>query len=336
MNRGPAYVARRLGWAAVVVIGVSTIAFVISHLLPGDPARMLVGPQASAKDVEHARALHGLDQPLRVQYFRYWRRLVHLGPPAAPPDPDHKSCARVLPRVHLDLGHSFHWRKPVVDLLADKIPRSLELALAALAFQALLGVALGTLAAAKRGSRIDEATIGATLVGVSAPTFLLGVLLQYLFAYKLKLLPYDGYGTTAGEQLRSLVLPALTLGIFGTALYARLVRDELTTVLAQDHVRTARAKGASRLGTLMRHGLYNALIPIATLVALDLGTMVGGAIVTEKLFRWPGVGMLAVDALLNRDGPVILGTVLFSSMAVVLSTLLLDVLYVVLDPRLRR
>lgn len=335
MKRLLRYALRRFAWALVVVVGVASIAFVITHLLPGDPARMLVGPQAAARDVARVRELYGLDEPVRTRYWRYWTRLLHLD--AAPPGSEgHKSCGSPLPRVHVDLGHSFHWRKPVVALLVEKVPRSVELALAALALQSVLGIGLGTLAAARRGSRWDEVTIGATLLGVSAPTFLLGVVLQWLLAYRLGLLPLDGYGRTPGEQLLSLVLPALTLGIFGTAMYARLVREEMGDALLADHVRTARAKGASALRVLSVHGLRNAMMPIATLVVLDLGTLVGGAIVTEKLFRWPGVGMLAVDALLNRDGPVILGTVLFAALAVVLSTVLLDALYLLLEPRLRR
>jgi peptide/nickel transport system permease protein len=173
------------------------------------------------------------------------------------------------------------------------------------------------------------------LLGISAPTFVLGLGLQYTLSYKLGLLPYDGYGTTAAEHIRSIVLPALTIGVFGSALYARIVRDELRVLLRQDFIRTARAKGASRLRALVVHALRNALLPIATLAALDLGTLVGGAIVTEKLFRWPGVGQMAVEALQNRDGPVIVGTVLFASAAIVLATLSLDLAAVALDPRLR-
>jgi peptide/nickel transport system permease protein len=341
-RRGPrtlGYVVRRLGWALTLVLGVTTVSFVVANLLPGDPARMLVGPQASARELARARELYALDRPLPLQYVRYWTRLLHFGPPrpegSARPDPEHRSCAVPGLGLHVDLGFSFHYRRPVVDLLVAKIPRSVELALAALTLQVLLGVGIGVFAASRRGTRWDEAAIGVTLLGVSAPTFLLGLFFQYLLAYKLGLLPYDGYGATPGEHLRSLVLPALTLGIFGTALYARIVRDELGTALAQDYVRTARAKGASPARVLVVHALRNALVPVVTLVALDLGTLVSGAIVTEKLFRWPGVGEMAVVALQNRDGPLIAGTVLFAAVAVVLSTLLLDLAYVVLDPRMR-
>src|SRR5262249_55066936 len=153
-----------------------------------------------------------------------------------------------------------------------------------------------------------------------------GALLQYLLAYKLEILPLDGFGATPAEHLRCLVLPALTLGVFGSALYARLLREELAGVLGEDHVRTARAKGASRARGLVVQALRNALVPVATLAALELGTLVGGAVVTERLFRWPGVGQMAVEALLNRDAPAVFGTVLFTSAAVVAATLLVDVL----------
>jgi peptide/nickel transport system permease protein len=173
-------------------------------------------------------------------------------------------------------------------------------------------------------------------VGVSAPTFVLGLLLQYLLAHKLGWLPLDGYGETAAEQLKSLILPALTLGIFGAALYARLSRDEVAHALGQDYVRTVRAKGAGEARVLLVHALRNALVPIATLMVLDLGALIGGAIVTEKLFRWPGLGSMAVDAMVNRDGPVLMGTVLLSALAIVIASLLVDVLTVIVDPRLRR
>jgi peptide/nickel transport system permease protein len=327
---------RRLGWAALVVAGITVLSFVIAHVLPGDPARMLVGPQASAADVEHARRIHGLDRPVPAQLAAFVRRLVHTGAAAgARGDPDHKSCAAAPFGVHLDLGYSFHYRKPVVDLIQAKAPRSAELAAAALLVQLTIGLALGLVAAARRGTLWDDATVGATLLAVSAPAFVLGLVLQYWLAYRLRLLPYDGYGATPAEHLRSIVLPAMTLGIFGCALYARIVREELRVLLRQDFIRTARAKGASRLRALVVHALRNALVPIATLAALDLGTLVGGAIVTEKLFRWPGLGQMAVDALQNRDGPLIVGTVLVAAGAIVASTLALDVVCALLDPRLR-
>lgn len=329
--------ARRLAWAAFVVVVVTTLSFFVIEVLPGDPARLLVGPQASAQDVARARQIYGLDQPLFGRYARFWGRLVHLGPRTIPPkDKEHGSCGSVALGVHVDLGFSFRYRKPVIDLLADKLPRSIELGLAAFLVQVITGVGLGLSAASRRGSRWDQATLGATALGMSAPVFLVGLLLQYVLAYRLRVLPYDGYGATTAEHLRSIVLPAITLGVLGVALYARLTRDEVTAALANDFARTARAKGASRTRVLFVHALRAAAVPIVTVAALDLGTLVGGAIVTEKMFRWPGVGQMAVDAVLNRDGSVILGVVLVTSTAVALSTVLLDLVLPFVDPRLSR
>ncbi|WP_437840805.1 ABC transporter permease [Sorangium sp. So ce1153] len=345
-----AHVLRRLAWAAILIAGVTAVSFGIAYLLPGDAARMLVGPQASAADLERVRTIYGLDRPVPVQFARFVRRLVHVGPArggdaggvdhdraraGARGDPEHRSCAEGPLGLHVDLGYSFHYRKPVVDLLEAKAPRSVELALAALLVQLVLGLALGIVAAARRGTAWEDAALGAALLGASAPTFVIGPALQYVLAYKLRLLPYDGYGATAGEQLRSLALPALTLGVFGSALCARIVREELRALLRQDFIRTARAKGASRLRALVVHALRNALLPLATLAALDFGAMAGGAMVTEKLFRWPGVGSMAVEALQNRDGPLIVGTVLFAASAIVLATVALDLAALALDPRLR-
>jgi peptide/nickel transport system permease protein len=329
-----AFLGRRLLWALVVVLGVGTVAFFIERQLPGDPVHMLLGPQAPLKEVARVRRLHGLDAPLLLQYSYFWSRLLHR-PGARDPAEDHLSCANPLLDLHVDLGVSYRYGKPVVKLIAERAPRSLELALAALLVQALLGLGLGVAAAARRGRALDQLAIGVTLVGVSAPIFVIGLALQYLVAHKLGWLPIDGYGATPAEQLRSVVLPALTLGIFGAAIYARLTRDEVSQALDQDYTRTALAKGASRARVLAVHALRNALVPIATLMALDLGALVGGAIVTEKLFRWPGMGAMVVDAMVNRDGPVIFGTVLFSALAIVVASILVDVLTLLLDPRLR-
>jgi len=170
---------------------------------------------------------------------------------------------------------------------------------------------------------------------VSAPTFVIGLFLQWLLAYRLRLLPLDGYGESLIEHLASVVLPALTLGIFGAAYYTRMVRDEMIGQLSQDYVRTAAAKGASRRAVLVRHALRNALMPIVTVLGLEVGTLVGGAIVTESIFRWPGIGSLSVSAMLDRDGPVVMGCVIVTALAVVLSTIAVDLAYGFLDPRSR-
>lgn len=325
------YFARRLAWALFVVVGVGTVSFFMARKLPGDPARMLVGPQASAQDVERARRIYGLDQGLWGQYRTFWRRLVHIGGDDDPEE-DHATCAGET--VHIDLGYSYRYRAPVTTLIAKRAPRSFELALAAMLFQLLIGLGVGIVSATKRGSVWDQMSIGATLIAISAPTFVLGLVLQYVFAHRLGWLPFDGYSEE--QWLRSLVLPALTLGMFGAAIYARLTRDELGRALDSDYVRAARAKGASGVRVVVVHALRNAMVPIVTLMVLDFGALIGGAIVTEKLFRWPGMGAMAVDAMVHRDGPVIFGTVLLSAAAIVLASLALDVVYVLLDPKLRR
>lgn len=303
---------RRLGWSVVVVWAVVSIAFVVNNLVPGDPARMVAGPQARAADVARISQQLGLDRPAAVQYAIFWRRVAHL-----------------------DFGKSFQYRRPVTEVLAERIPRTFALAAAGIAVQLLLGVATGVLAAARKGSRLDRLVVGTSVIGISAPTFLIALLLQYVLAYRLGWLPYDGFGKTIGEHARSIVLPALTLGVYGAAYYTRLVRDEMIVLLAQDWVRAARAKGAGVARVVVVHALRNAMVPVVTAVGLDFGALMGGAIVTETVFRWPGLGELSVKALLNRDGPVILACVVVTSVAIVASNLLVDLAYRKLDPRIR-
>jgi peptide/nickel transport system permease protein len=324
-----------------VVWAVVSIAFVVNNLLPGDPARMVAGAQARPADVAKIRAQLGLDQPPLVQYARFWRRLVHVGPRAVDPkaDPAHATCGAIVPlgssAVHLDFGKSFQKRAAVVDLVATRVPRTLALAAAGMLVQLLLGLGTGVLAAARRGSRLDRFLVGTTLLGISAPTFLIALGLQYVFARWLGWLPLDGFGTTPGEHARCIVLPALTLGVYGAAYYTRLVRDEMAVILQQDWVRTARAKGSPGWRVVLVHGLRNALVPVVTAVGLDFGALVGGAVVTETVFRWPGLGELSVRALLDRDGPVILACVVVTSVAIVGANLVVDALYGRLDPRVR-
>lgn len=330
-----AQVLRRLGSSLVVLWGVVSLAFVINFALPGDPARIIAGPQARPADVVRIRQNLGLDQPLLIQYGRYLQRLVHMGPSKVnSKEKTHESCGS-WGRVHFDLGMSYQQRKPVLDLLLSRLPASLLLAVAAMVVQLGIGVTTGTIAAVRKGTALDHGVVSLTLLGVSAPTFLLGLGLQYVLAFRLRWLPFDGYGQTIHERLISVILPALTLGLFGASYYTRLVRDEVLGQLDQDYARTALAKGASRLRVLVVHVLRNTLLPLITVVGLDFGALLGGAIVTEKLFRWPGLGQLSVDSVVERDGPVILGTVLVASLAIVVANLLVDLSYALLDPRSR-
>jgi peptide/nickel transport system permease protein len=324
-------IVARLGWAIISIWAVVTLAFLLNHGLPADPARAIAGPQARPADVARIRTQLGLDRSVWVQYRLFAGRLVHRarndeGPRA------HASCEAMGP-IHFDLGTSYQRRKPVLRVIADRFPRTLYLTLFALVVQIAIGVAAGVMAAARRHTFWDRGVMITTIVGISAPTFLVGILLQYVIAYRLRWLPLDGYGETASEHLASVVLPALTLGIVGAAYYTRLVRSEMIETLRQDFVRTARAKGLGPTGVVIRHALRNALLPLVTAVGLDFGVLMGGAVVTEKLFRWPGVGQLSVDAVFDRDAPVVLGVVILTSSAIVFANLVVDLSYALLDPR---
>jgi len=328
-------VAAKLLWAVFVIWAVISLTFVIDNVLPSDPARMVAGPQARPQDVARIRDQLGLDRPLVVQYGAFVRRLVHVGKVRGiAKDPAHATCA-TLGFLHVDLGKSYQQRRAVVDILAERLPRTAFLAVVAVLLQGLLGIGSGVLAARFHRRVVDRAIVAGSLIGISAPTFIVGLGLQYVLARRLHLLPIDGFGHTTSEHLAGVCLPALTLGIFGAAYYTRIVRDDMIGILGQDFIRTARAKGATEGVVVIKHALRNALLPIVTMLGLDLGALMGGAIVTETLFRWPGIGALSVTALLDRDGPVIVGTVIVTSTAIVLCNVAADLLYGVLDARTR-
>lgn len=330
--------ARRIAWSVVVAWVVISATFAVNELLPGDPARVVAGVQARPVDVARIRAQLGLDRPPLVRYVLFWKRLLHVGPRDARAVAEHATCAVVLPlgsrAVHVDFGKSFQMSRPVVDVVAERLPRTFVLALAGVGLQALFGLALGTAAALRRGGWIDRGLVGASVFGISVPTFLSALALQYVFARELRWLPLDGFGATLPEHALSLVLPALTLGIYGGAFYTRLVRDEMVVLMRRDWIRTARAKGLGPAAVAIRHGLRNALLPVFTAVALDFGALMGGAIVTETVFRWPGLGELSVRATADRDGPVVCACVIVTSIAVIAANLAADLTYGLLDPRL--
>lgn len=334
------WLVRRLVWSLVVVWAAVSLSFLVNALVPGDPARLVAGAQARPADVDRIREQLGIGQAPAVQYVRFWRRLVHVGPPlGATRPPEHPTCTALVSlggsALHVDLGKSYQQSRPVVDLVATRVPRTFALALAALVLQVLFGAGTGIVAATRRGGWVDRVLVGSSVLGASAPTFLIALVLQLLFAQTLRWLPLDGFGKTFGDHALGIVLPAITLGLYGAAFYTRLVRDEMVTLLAQDWVRTARAKGAGPMRILFRHALRAALVPIVTTAGLDFGALMGGAVVTETVFRWPGLGDLAVKAALNRDGPVLLACVITSSVAVVASSFVVDVLQARLDPQLR-
>jgi peptide/nickel transport system permease protein len=246
----------------------------------------------------------------------------------------HTNCA-VLGPLHVDLGRSYRERRSVIAMLAERLPRTAFLAVVGLGFQLLFGVLLGLIATKHRGKWFEQWLLNVSLAGVSIPTFVIGGLLKYVLAERLQLLPLDGYGTTVLEHLQCVILPGLTLGIYGAAYYAKLTREELGEEVRKDYTRTARAKGASENRTLFIHALRNSLLPIVSTAAMDLGALLGGAVVTEGIFRWPGLGLLSVTALMERDGPVIIGAVLVTSTAIVALNLASDGLIRWLDPRTR-
>lgn len=333
--------AAQRGLAAVVTIfAITTFAFWVSRVLPGDPARLVVGPQASEKDTATARRELGFDLPVTEQYGRYLARLVHPGGPAGGSPqpgvevpPEHATCSRLGP-LHVDLGFSPLYRKPVAALILDRLPVTLELAMFALSLQLLFGLGVGFWSAARRDRWPDRFGMAVALMLATAPTFVTGLALQYVFGHRLAALPLDGLGT-GSARLASFVLPSLTLGLLGAAMFARVSRAELGEALSSDCIRTARAKGAGRLRVVAVHALRIAAAPIATLAVLDLGALIGGAVVVEKLFRLPGIGELSVNAVQNRDSALVTGTALVGSVAIVASTMLADALGWLVDPRLR-
>jgi ABC-type dipeptide/oligopeptide/nickel transport system permease component len=304
------WVLRRLAVSIPVLLGVTLIAFALAYLLPGDPARALAGERYREEDVARIRHELGLDRPVPVQYLDYLGRLVRG-----------------------DLGISFESRQPVGRELAERFPRTLILAVGAMALATGLGVGLGTIAAARPGGVVDRASIFLALSGISVPVFVSAILLLWIFAILLRWLPPSGFVDTSPWAF---VLPAATLGLRSAAVLARMTRSSLLEVLGADFVRTGRAKGAPAGRVLLAHALRNALVPVVTLLGLDFGSYLSGSVLTESIFAWPGVGQYALQAILARDFPAIQGTVLFLSVIFVLVNLGVDVLYGVIDPRIRR
>jgi peptide/nickel transport system permease protein len=300
-------IARRLAWTVLVVWFVVTATFAMTTLIPADPARALLGPHATPDAIERVRAHYCLDRGFLGQYACY---LDHV--------------------VHLDLGESYRSKRPVTSIIAARIGPTAELALAAILLQLAIGVPLGILAAVRKNRWPDHAANLLGLIGQSAPTFFVGTLLLYLFAYRFGWFPIGGYG-----GLSHLVLPAATLAAGGIAYYSRAVRTDLVDALGEDYIRTARAKGLPEHEVVMKHALRNALGPLVTLVGLDLGVLLGGAVVTEYIFAWPGLGREILQAILDLDLPLILGVVLVSAIAIAVANLLVDLVYLRLDPRLR-
>jgi ABC-type dipeptide/oligopeptide/nickel transport system permease component len=302
-----AYLLRRLGSSAVAVLGVLILVFLFLHIVPGDPAQVLLGDQATPERVVEVRRALGLDRPLPEQYWRFVSRAVQG-----------------------DFGQSIRAMRPVLPYVVERLPATLELAAGALLISTGLGIPLGVLAAARRHSIWDRLSMSLALAAQSAPNFWVGLILIALFSVKLGVLPVSGRG-----GLGHLVLPSVTLAIFFVGLVVRLTRSGMLEVLAQDYVRTAGAKGLPERLVIFRHALKNAMIPIVTVLGLQIGTLLGGAVVTETVFAWPGMGQLAVQAIYQRDYPVVQCIVLLLGGGFVLINWAVDVSYSFLDPRIQ-
>jgi glutathione transport system permease protein len=308
------YIVRRLLLTVPTVLGTSLLVFLILHLVPGDPAIVIAGPTAPADVIANIRTQLGLDQPILLQYWRY-----------------------LSSALHGDLGRSILSRRQVSDEVAGAFLNTLELVIAARVWSLLIGIPIGVLAAARRRSIFDKLSMVTALLGLSLPIFWIGLMAMWLFAVKLGWLPISGRGgpmwTAAG--LQHLVLPALTLGGVQVPALARLTRSSLLEALNQDYVRTARAKGLAERLVVAKHALKNAMLPVVTVVGLQFAGLLGGAVVTETIFSWPGLGRLAVTAILTRDFPIVQGTILVSAVTFVTINVLTDFLYAVLDPRIK-
>jgi peptide/nickel transport system permease protein len=309
-----AYIIRRLLLLVPVSLFVSFITFMLIHLVPGDPARVLLGEDSTPEALAALRQQLGLDRPLWEQYGLWLNQAVHG-----------------------NLGESIQLHQPVLQAILQRLPVTIELGVAALLFSLLLAVPLGMTAATRRDSRLDWLLNIGSLLGTTIPPFVLGLLLILLFAVVLRIFPPGGYVPFTEdplENLRDLILPMIALGSASVAVNFRQVRASMLDVLSQDYIRAARAKGLSERRISYRHALPNALLPLLTLVGLQAGAILAGAVVVETIFLWPGVGQLTVTSILSKDYPVVQGVVLLSALSYILINLLVDLSYTVVDPRI--
>lgn len=301
------YLCRRCITAIIVILGVCTLVFLLIHIVPGDPVEVMLGESAQIADKETLRSALGLNLPL----FRQWLNfMTHL--------------------VQCDFGTSLYSKREITDLLAERIPPTLLLACASIFISVLIAFPLGVLAAVRKGTRLDLFAMTFSMLGISIPNFWMGPLLIMVFSLWLGWLPVSGM-----DGISSLVLPALTLGSALAAILSRMVRSSLLEVLNEDYIRAAQARGLSRLTVVLRHGLPNAALPIITVLGMQFGALLAGAVITETIFSWPGIGQLTIDAIQKRDYPVVQACVLLISLTYVTVNLLTDLAYALLDPRVR-
>ena len=301
------YVAQRIGQAAIILLGVSFITFLLLYILPADPAVQIAGRSATPETVASIRAQLGLDQPLLVQYWHYITNLLQG-----------------------DFGRSYLQKSDVSELIQSRLWPSLSLMFFAIVIELIIGISAGVFSAIKRGKFADNFIMINSFIAVSAPQFIVSILVLYIFAVKLQWFPIGGYG-----QPIHYVLPALTLGILGSGWYSRVMRSSMLDVMRQDYIRTARAKGAP-LGRVIRvHALKNAVLPIVAMIGLDIGIFMGGIVVVESVFGWPGIGQLAWQAIQRVDIPIIMGVTLVSAVAIVIGNLIADLVAPFIDPRIK-
>lgn len=301
------YILRRLAQAAFILLGISLVTYVLVYLVPADPVRQIAGRSATPETVENIRRQLGLDLPLWHQYLRYLGNLLQG-----------------------DLGRSYIQKTEVSTLIAARLPATLELMVAAIVCELAIGLPAGIWAGSRRGRFADRAIMIASFAAVSAPQFVVGILLLYVFAVQLGWFPLGGYG-----RFEHVVLPALTLGLLGGGWYARMMRSSMIEVLRQDYIVTAEAKGAGRLRILFVHGLRNAVLPIVAMIGLDIGIFMSGAVVVESVYGWPGIGQLAWQAIQRVDIPIIVGVTVVAAVAIVLGNLLADLVAPLIDPRIK-
>ncbi|HUQ86943.1 MAG TPA: nickel ABC transporter permease [Vicinamibacterales bacterium] len=301
------YFVRRVLLTVPVLLGVATLVFSLIHLVPGDPAQAMMGDGASPQDVAELRTKLGLDQPLGTQYVSFLRHAI-TG----------------------DLGVSFRTGQPVTTMIVERVPATAELAIAAMLVAVVIAIPLGVIAAVWRGTAIDYSAMTFALAGVSIPNFWLGPLLAIMFAVELGWLPVSGRGTLA-----HLVLPAISLGLALAAILARMTRASLLDELSELYVRAARARGVSRAASITRHALGNSLVPLLTIIALQFGAVLTGAVITETIFAWPGIGRLLIQSIGFRDYPMVQGCILLIAVTYVSVNLVTDLMYGFIDPRIR-
>ncbi|MGQ9694981.1 MAG: nickel ABC transporter permease [Thermodesulfobacteriota bacterium] len=301
-----AYIIKRLFHSIFVLIGISIVVFIILHLT-GDPAALLMPMDATPEQVAQFRQEMGFNDPLIIQYWRFFKGTLQG-----------------------DFGQSFRHNQPALSLVLERMPATIQLTLAALAIALIIAIPVGIISAIKRNSILDHIGMTGALLGQSTPVFWLGVMLILIFSVILQWFPSSGRG-----GIENLVLPAITLGMYSMARTARMMRSSMLEVLGQEYMKTAKAKGLSPPMVILKHALKNAAIPVVTIVGMELGTLLGGAVITETIFAWPGVGRLAVQAIYNRDYPVVQAAVFLLASIFVLVNLLVDIIYTYLDPRVK-